>query len=352
MKKQQIISKEEKDRKLNFLINLGYTCEESQSMHRKISSCNSYLYWMYKYELSEEEAKIKVSNFQKLKSPRCLEYWTHRGFEIEEAKLKVSKHQDKVSFKEGQDIEEYSKKCENRRINKEKYIKLYGEEIGLKKWLDKKEKSKVTLENMIRVYGIEIGEIKWNNYIENQKISQSENKLIEKHGTEKANQIISHRKNLNKFCVDKYKMTGDNKYLNNSYSKSSQKLFWSIYEKLPQKLKDKCYFKELNNEFVLILNSGLCYLFDFVISNIDFCIEFNGDIWHANPKKYSSEDLIFERKASEIWKKDKEKIEALKEMRGIDTIVVWESDWIKNKLEVEKNLIDYINNRFENLSTE
>jgi hypothetical protein len=376
MRKEKIISEQEKVRKINFLINLGYTLEESNQMYSKILSCYSYLYWMYKdksseeeakikvsniqrlrspicieywihkYKLSEEEAKIKVSDIQKLRSPRCVEYWINRGLGLEDAKIKVSEHQDKVSFREGQNIEDYLKKCENRRINKEKYIKLYGDELGIKKWNDKKEKSKITLDNMIRLYGDELGETKWNNYIERQRISQSEPKLIEKHGLEKANKIIQFRKNLNKLCVDKYKQTGNTKYISKTYSKSSQNLFWSIYNKLPENIKSKCYFKELNNEFVLILNSGLCYQFDFVISNINFCIEFNGDMWHANPQKYNANDYIFEKKAYEIWNSDEKKIKTLKEMRNIDTIIIWESNWKKNKLEVEKDLIDIINKRF------
>jgi hypothetical protein len=134
---------------------------------------------------------------------------------------------------------------------------------------------------------------------------------------------------LNKLCVNKYRVTGDFKYLNNSYSKSSQTLFWSIYEKLPDYLKEKCYFKELNHEYVLLLDNGLCYLFDFVISNIHLCIEFNGDFWHVDPIKYKSEDYILEKKASDIWENDKLKVQTLKTMRNIDTIIVWESDCAK-----------------------
>ena len=198
---------------------------------------------------------------------------------------------------------------------------------------------------MVRVYGEELGLCRWNEYLEKQRKSQSESILIEKHGITKGIEIINHRKNLNKLCVEKYIKTGDSKYLNNNYSKSSQKLFWSIYEKLPDNIRNKCYFKELNHEYVLLLDNGLCYLYDFVISNINICVEFNGDIWHANPEKYKPEDIIFEKKAKDIWINDEKKIQTLKEKRDIDTIVIWESKWSKTKIETEKILMNLINIR-------
>lgn len=342
MRKQKIKSEEEKEKKIKFLMSLGFSFEESNKMRLKVSSCNSYLYWMYKDNLTEVEAKNKVSELQKIKSPRCVEYWISKGFNLEESKVKVSNYQDNVSLKVDEDVEKYKKRCENRKNNKEKYILLYGEEIGFKKWEDKKKRSKITIENLIRIYGEEIGMSKWEQYINRQKTSQSEEKLMQKHGYEKAINIINNRKNLSKLCVEKFQTTGDFKYLNNNYSKSSQKLFWSIYNNLPDHLKEKCYFKELNHEYVLISDSGTCYLFDFVISGINLCIEFNGDFWHANPNKYKPDDFIFEKRASDIWKNDETKIQTLKSKRNIDTIIVWESDWANNKKETEKNLTNII----------
>jgi hypothetical protein len=52
------------------------------------------------------------------------------------------------------------------------------------------------------------------------------------------------------------------------------------------------------------------------IKELNFGIEFNGDIWHANPKKYSSTDrplsFLNQITAQEIWNNDKIKIDYLK----------------------------------------
>lgn len=354
MRKQEIKSQEEKIKKLNFLIELGYTEEEASKNILKVSSVNSYLYWMYK-GLSKEESIKKVSDLQKSKSPRCKEYWIKRGYSENDSISEVSKYQDNVSLKStlsnGGTLEDYKLKCNNRKINKEKYILLYGEEEGVKKWTEKKNKSKITLENMIRVHGEDEGVKKWKLYIENQKYSQSYEGLIKNHGIERGSDIYNFRKKLNRLCIDKFLETGSHRFLNRSFSKSSQKLFWSIYNRLPIELKQKCYFKELNHEFVVVTNennSKSCYLYDFVISNINFCIEFNGDFWHANPNIYNSDDIIFDKTASQIWQKDQKKIRLLKDERNIDTVIVWESQWTDDKIDIVDKMIKKILNIYDN----
>ncbi len=352
MRKQKIKSEEEKDKKINFLIGLGYSEEDANKNRLKVSSNNSYLYWMYN-GLSKEESIEKVSEIQKSKSPRCKEYWINRGYNENDAVQEISKYQDNVSLEftlnNGGTIDDYKSKCSNRKINKEKYISLYGEDEGMKKWEERKNKSKITLDNMIRVYGEDEGRKRWKSYIENQKYSQSHEGLTKNHGEEKASEIINFRSKLNELCIGKFLETGNHKYLKNNFSKSSQKLFWNIYNRLPIHLKEKCYFKELNHEFVLVLNGNKnCYLYDFVISNINLCIEFNGDIWHANPNTYNSNDNIFEKKAHEIWEKDERKIKLLKENRNIDTITIWESEWKKDKINVEDNILKKILDIYDN----
>jgi len=62
-------------------------------------------------------------------------------------------------------------------------------------------------------------------------------------------------------------------------------------------------------------------------------IEFNGDYWHCNPAQYPSN---FYHKhvgllAEDIWQNDKTKVTVLKNERNIDTLVIWESDYISDK---------------------
>lgn len=358
MRKVKIKSEKEKVKKINFLIGLGFTEEEAHKNILKVSSHYSYLYWMYR-GLSKEDSMNKVSDIQKNRSPRCKEYWINKGYTEDEAIIEVSKYQDNVSLEstlnKGGTLDDYKSKCQNRKINKDKYIFLYGEEEGIKKWTQKKNNSKITIENLTRLYGDEMGRKKWISYIESQKYSQSPEGLMKKHGIEKATEILDHRKSLNKLCVKKFLETGSHRFLNKNFSKSSQKLFWNLYNKLPDALREKCYFKELNHEFVLLLNEDEtknCYLFDFVISNINFCIEFNGDIWHANPNKFNPDDNILGRRASEIWSKDEQKIKLLKNKRNIDTTIVWESDWKNDQSGVEDTIVKKILNIYDNFIRE
>lgn len=132
------------------------------------------------------------------------------------------------------------------------------------------------------------------------------------------------------------------------FSKLSQELFFSIYNNLPIELRDKVYFAKLNKEkFFRFGNKNIAV--DFYIYDINFCIEFNGDLWHANPNIYHENSQPFKNKfknmeniyAKEIWHNDKERIEFLKS-KGIQTLIIWESDYLKNKQAIVKFCIEKI----------
>ena len=65
---------------------------------------------------------------------------------------------------------------------------------------------------------------------------------------------------------------------------------------------------------------------------------------HNIPEKYrvnyyhSQADLL----AEDIWKKDKEKIDALFEERGIPTLVIWESEFKNNIKETIERCMEWI----------
>jgi G:T-mismatch repair DNA endonuclease (very short patch repair protein) len=132
--------------------------------------------------------------------------------------------------------------------------------------------------------------------------------------------------NLEKYGVENCGVLGGR------YSKISQQLFWRLYKQLTPELQAKSYFFELNGEYYRSA-SGRCYAYDFVISSLKFCIEFNGDTWHANPKNYLAEDTPYpitsNITAKEIWDYDKIKLDILRN-EGFTVHVVWESDFRGN----------------------
>jgi G:T-mismatch repair DNA endonuclease (very short patch repair protein) len=69
---------------------------------------------------------------------------------------------------------------------------------------------------------------------------------------------------------------------------------------------------------------------DFFIPKANLALEIHGDYWHANPKKYKPDEEIKYPgnrtiKASEIWDKDRKRVEKIKSL-GYSVIELFESD--------------------------
>ena len=79
---------------------------------------------------------------------------------------------------------------------------------------------------------------------------------------------------------------------------------------------------------------------DFYFENKNLGLELNGDYWHMNPEIYKSTDLNkkIKKTAQEIWDKDELKAKLCKE-RNIKLIIIWESDWYKNKDKWKEKLL-------------
>lgn len=80
------------------------------------------------------------------------------------------------------------------------------------------------------------------------------------------------------------------------------------------------------------------YEIDIYLSKLKLAFEYNGDYWHANPEKYGPDDIIWRNKASDIWARDKRKLDRC-EKENIKLVIIWESEWKNNKLKIE-NIIN------------
>jgi len=76
---------------------------------------------------------------------------------------------------------------------------------------------------------------------------------------------------------------------------------------------------------------------DVLLKDIHYVIEYYGDFWHANPEKYKANDIIYFKTAKEVWDRDAYRIKLLKEA-GYEVIIVWDSDYKKNKEKILNNL--------------
>lgn len=222
--------------------------------------------------------------------------------------------------------------------------------------------------NLIKRHGEIEGTKKWDNYCKRQSYTNTLDYQIEKYNgdidkaTKKMRKINSQKgityDNLMRKYGDREKVLSilSNKNVNPGFvSRGSQDLFHEIYSKLLDKLRDHCYFADIRGgkEFGKISNDNKKYYFyDFVISNIKLCIEFNGDCWHANPDRYTPNEYINIYKAfsdvdvtaKEIWDNDKKKNKVLKD-EGFNVIIVWESDWNNDNKSVIDKCLKVINDR-------
>tara|TARA_R110000822_G_scaffold204001_1_gene340848 strand:- start:169 stop:1221 length:1053 start_codon:yes stop_codon:yes gene_type:complete len=95
------------------------------------------------------------------------------------------------------------------------------------------------------------------------------------------------------------------------------------------------------SQLTLFVNNKKQYVYDIAVNKK--IIEYNGDFWHCNPKKYSA-DYVNPRtklKASEKWLLDQEKVK-FAEDQGFEVLIIWESDFKKNKEEVLSKCIQYL----------
>lgn len=84
--------------------------------------------------------------------------------------------------------------------------------------------------------------------------------------------------------------------------------------------------------------------YDFLIKDKKVIIEYNGDYWHCNPNKYNA-DYFNQKKqkyAHELWEQDRIKKE-LAEKSGYKLFIIWEQDYMFNKIELIKHIKQKIN---------
>ena len=261
---------------------------------------------------------------------------------------------------------EYKKICSmTAGVTEKSLIRKHGEEKGKQMWesyrkkqaekntfeykqknlgwtkeqFDEFNKSRaITLENMVAKYGQKEGKKRYDEYVEKQHITKSWDYMVQVHGEEKAAQINAQKPLTKENFVRKYgkdegtflwKMFCD-KYTV-GYSEVSQELFRKIDALIGDK--HDTYFATKNDgEYEVFLENDKYVFIDYFIKDLNVAIEFNGRVFHADPRFYKADDIINPfnsdkpSTAQQIWDKDKARYESLKKL-GISTIVVWETDY-------------------------
>jgi hypothetical protein len=274
---------------------------------------------------------------------------------------------------------------------KEKYLLQYGQIEGLLRWetyrakqaetntfsykqekygmskleFDQYNKSRaVTETNLIKKHGKSTGKNMWKKYVARQSYTKSKQYFIDRFGTIEGEVLwrnVNKQKvlNLRNFIRKWGNDEGQKRFFNyidnlgkfpTFYSKISQELFEQIDEKVTF---DHLYYATKNKEFSKYDNiNEKIYFYDFVIieDGLKLCIEFHGDDFHANPNKYKPNDRIpvgGRITATECWEKDRKKQLCI-ESFGFQYLVVWESDYRRDKVGTINKILEHINGNVAN----
>lgn len=335
---------------------------------------------MIKYKIDDNDPKTYV--ISKLDGKKYLRI-THKH--TKRYGLSLDEYKEKFNCKMKDIISEvlYS----NLAFTKKKAIETYGEIEGVKRWDEYRKKQAdtntfeyknkkygmtmeefnaynasraVTIDNLTKRHGEGKGKEIWNNYRKKQAhVGCSLEYFIEKYGEiegEKVYNEINKKKSLSleNYIIRYGEKEGRKRYLshmedrNFGYSNIAKNLFDFISKDF---VGNKIYYCDMNNnkEFGLYdTEYKRYYYYDYIDYSLKRGIEFNGDVFHGNPKTYKSFDTPnpFNRSVTceQLWKYDEIKIKKIEELHGIKMLTIWESDYNKNPESVIIECINFLKN--------
>jgi len=245
-----------------------------------------------------------------------------------------------IKFRNGRDVDSFIKRFgvdegfkkwneknfkQSRRFSKEYYIEKFGEIEGLKQWEEyKKTMNKTSIKSLVKKYGVEDGLNRYEEIV---------NKIRESTGTSLEKFIRRYGPCIGREKYKNWLVNTANSCAKTNFSLISQKFFWELYEILDDEKKSLIKFGELNGEevFYLFQPKQKYYLVDFKCGNV--IIEYNSENFHD----YSKE---------EIKLYDERKISFL-ESKGYKVLTVWNAQYKKNKVEVLKTCLRFIQENFK-----
>jgi polyhydroxyalkanoate synthesis regulator phasin len=264
-------------------------------------------------EIILHQSERKTFHFQNTQS-----YWLNLGFSYEESCVKVSEIQKNRSARSPA-IQKETRSYSNRCVD-----------FWIKKGYSEEEAKKAVSDMQRRKHSKE----------RNDRWQQT---LNSKSDEEKA--LINAKKghSVEAFILRGYSeadaIAASNAYYQKrkNYSNLSQ-TFFSLLESLLGS--QTVYYKVKNYEKQF---NGRCVDFYDVESKI--VVEFYGDFWHRNPKKYSEDYVCYGKTSKEIWNLDEARISLIKQHDLVSNVlIVWEYDVSKNPQAVAESLIKEIKN--------
>lgn len=312
-------------------------------------------YKKYQYYLPKE-VNDKINQTLKQRNHLCVEHWMKKGYSEDESKKIISEKQrntSKLNTKitpvtrevlknKGMSDKEIDEFFKSRSQYSVKYYlnRGYTEDYATKQIsrLQKKNSNKFKIKKQLNPNNYDsITETQLGYWIkkgyseEDAKRKRSERqrtfslkKCIEKYGKENGQIIFTNRQYKWRNSLTK------NGNLKIGYSKISQELFYILLNEYDINDRKNIHFATHNGEFKINKESGGVWLYDFTDTKNMKIIEYNGDGYHANPKKYSNKDKPHPfRKditAEDIWRKDELKLNVAA-TSGFNVLTIWDSEY-------------------------
>lgn len=146
----------------------------------------------------------------------------------------------------------------------------------------------------------------------------------------------------------------------------------ALHDKLnsDDKLKQEHYLKVFKNSTIGFISKGHNELHEFLKEHgfeqhyqilemevdefnpeIGIVVEYNGDMYHCNPRTWKPDEYnrVIKMTAKEKWERDRNRIFKLRNI-GYSTFVVWEEDWASNREYIKERLLKFINKKRDEIT--
>ena len=249
----------------------------------------------------------------------------------------------------------------------QQYDELKRRYIYISKYYNANKNRAITLDNLIKKHGETMGHSIYDQYVAKQrKNGKTLEYFVEKYGEVEGTNIydeIGKRKSMTydgfllrndgdveistnqfeEYCKRRYNSTVSIR----GVSKSSQDFFTKLHAEILKIGLDGIYYSSFNTEWgINIVGKRYVYL-DFFVRSKGKVIEFYGDYYHANPKKFKSGDVIKSygelKNVDRIWMDDFQRIKDIKSVPYIkDVMVIWSSDVESDEKEILQKCVKFL----------
>jgi hypothetical protein len=282
---------------------IGLECKICR--HREKYNLNIHLKTVHQLTTKQYKEKYPGSRTMTGHSKRTVEYWIYKGHTYEESLEKVKSMQ-----KQGKAV--YVKKKIEEGLTKQE---------AQQQWNNKQAKNSPRSLQYYLQKGLSHDEAVRQRKKHQQKYSALSSKFTGHHHTDESRALIG------KAVKRSIEEEGVKSRVSRFYQKKDQHV---------SKVEKNCFI-ELSKYFPrLQANVGIQgKVVDMLIGNL--IIEFYGDFWHRNPKKYDKNFTMYGKVSSDVWEKDRNRLDFLGSY-GYTSYIIWESEW-KSKKEVIINEI-------------